>query len=94
MQVAVLPSLTAAHIGDVIKNTLLVESSEIVMSRLCLTDGQQFQELCSAIQRLSGGLPLFILKALQVGACHPATAKCSGRHITELLICRVRCMLT
>ena len=94
MQVAVLPGLTVADIGEVIRNTLLVESTETVMARLRLAEGQRFIEFCSAIQYLSGGIPLFVLKALQVGACHPAAAKRFGRPVTELLICRVRWLLT
>ena len=72
LQVAVLPSLTAADIGEVIKGTRLLNSSRTVMAQLPLTEGQRFDEFCTAIKNLSGGIPLFALKALQVGACQPA----------------------
>ena len=97
LQVAVLPSLTAADIGEVIKETRLLKTSCTVMAQLRLTEGKRFDEFCTAIKNLSGGIPLFVLRALQVGACQPAALlhkSCSCTPVTELLLCRVLCTLS
>ena len=70
-QVAVLPSLTAADIGEVIRETRLLQTSCTVMAQLGLREGSHFKDFCTAIKNLSGGIPLFVLRALQVGTCQP-----------------------
>ncbi len=82
---AALPSLTAADIGEVIKHTRLLETSRTVMAQLRLTEGKRFGEFCTAIKNLSGGIPLFVLKALQMGACQPAALlhKAALAHLSQ-----------
>ena len=96
LQVAVLRSLDAKDIGEVIRKTKLLNTAKTVMQAMELREGDQFHSFCEAIKELSGGIPLFVMRALQVGICHTAALlhEATLQIVTELLICRVLCTLS